>query len=116
MEKIKDILNLFRAGYSLRNSAGWKSTALEANLFALFAAILATLHAFGVSMPLIDPDVLKQFTTQAVAATGALMAIYNIVIHVITTDKIGILPSDQPPTRGNAPELSATQQAQNIMQ
>ena len=113
MNKISSLLNLFRVGYSLANAASWKTTAINANIIALATAGLAVLNAYGIMIPFITPDIISLLTTTGLATTGSVMALYNIVTHVITSDKVGILPS-KAPAIGQAISTS-TDKAQNIL-
>ena len=85
MNKLLPILLLFKQGHAVADPKVWKNrqitiTALGAFLVALFQV----LKAFGVEIP-VDEEI-------ANTIAAGVLAVFNIVLTLVTTDKIG-LPS-----------------------
>jgi hypothetical protein len=96
---IGDFLSAFRQGKQLANSAIWKKRAVVADVLAgLITSLLAISAAFGYRLEL-EEDVVKAL------AGGIAAAVYlgSAVLHVTTTDKIG-LPPRGPDRPGGDPD------------
>ena len=90
--EFKAFLTLFRQGKSLANSATWKTRTVATNsLIAVLGAGAAIGKGFGYDIQVDD-----QTLSAAGAGIAALVCIVNSIMHVITTDKIGL------PTHGDA--------------
>lgn len=83
MEKIRALWSLFQLGRSVADPAKWKAHQVSANAAAaVLLAIVALLRSFGVHFPISDD--------QALSIGGGVVALANVVLTVISTDKIGI--------------------------
>lgn len=80
---------LFHQGKSLANSATWKNRTLATNgLIALLGAAIAIAKGFGYDFNIDDQ------TTQILGAgIVAFVGVANNVMHVITSDKVGLPPA-----------------------
>lgn len=87
MGKLFAFFNAFRAGESLANAGLWKTggMALQIALVAFFMAGNEIMAAFGLSFRF-DSATANAFALVVVTAVG-------IVFDIITTDKVGIVPS-----------------------
>jgi uncharacterized membrane protein len=79
-------LTLFRQGKCLADSATWKNRTVATNLLVgVIGALLVIAKAFGYDVH-IDHD-----TIEALAGgVAAAVAVGNSVMHVITSDKVGL--------------------------
>lgn len=90
---VKSGIDLFRTGQSLKNSAAWKAGTINVNLFATFmAALAAVLVQAGFSIPNITPDQYTALSSGVVLGFAAIYSIFNVIMHIITSDKVGFLP------------------------
>ena len=90
--EFRAFLTLFRQGKSLANSAIWKNRTVATNaVIAVLGAAVAIAKGFGYELHL-DEQTVSTLGAGVVAA----VAVANSVLHVITSDKIG-LPSDGTP-------------------
>lgn len=93
MGKIAALWALFRQGQSVADPKLWKQRQITATaLGAVLLAVVAVLKAFGVDIPL--------DTETAVAIGGGVIAVVNVVLTLVTTDKVGLPPkpeTDPPP-------------------
>lgn len=90
---LTDILQAFRLGKQVADPATWKKRALAINaLSGLLAALAAVAKGFGYDLRL------DQATLEA-AAGGlvALLAIYNAVVTVVSSTKVGLPPKPGAP-------------------
>lgn len=99
LTKIKALWSLFRRGEAVADPALWKSRQVEAS--ALVGVILAAVEvcrAFGLDLPVDEAS--------AAAVAGGVLAVVNIVLTVVTTDKIGLpaKPGTNPQPRPADPE------------
>lgn len=79
-------LALFKQGKALANSATWKNRTLAANaVITVLGALVAIAKGFGYDLHLDD-----QTISAAGAGIAALMCIGNSVMHVITSEKVGL--------------------------
>ena len=85
MEKLFALFGLFKAGSSVADPSKWKGHQITATMLAvLILAIGKTLHVFGYEMPL-DAET-------ATAIGAGIIAVVNVVLTIVTTDKIGLQP------------------------
>lgn len=100
MNKLLALLDLFRKGSRVADVELWKSRQISSTMIAVFIiAGVKVANLFGVNLP-IDEDA-------ATAIAAGIIAIVNVVLTYITTNKIGILPSkpaEQPSTEDTAIE------------
>ena len=83
--KLTAFWRLFRAGEEVADPRKWKNRAMAVNaVVALLAAAAFVLKQFGIDLGISDTDM------QAIA--GAAFAIFNIVLHVTTSKKVGLPP------------------------
>ena len=83
MRKILSLWNLLKQGRVIANAAAWKNRQITVTVLAgVILAVVNTLAVFGYSFP-VDTE-----TANAVAA--GIIAVVNVVLTVVTTDKIGI--------------------------
>ena len=86
MSKILALWNLLKQGRVVANATAWKNRQITVTVLAgVILAIVNTMAAFGYSLP-VDTE-----TANAVAA--GIIAVANVVLTVVTTDKIGITDS-----------------------
>lgn len=95
MNKILSIVNLLRKGSEVANPGAWKNAEI---LASFLLALVAAAAAFGAPIALTGDQV-------ADIAAGVI-ALANVVLTVISSKKVGILPSTapdlpkiEPPTR-----------------
>lgn len=83
MNKISALWNLFKVGQSVSDPSKWKSRQITVTVLgAVILAVVNLLAAFGMSIP-VDTE-----TANAIA--GGIIAIVNVILTLITTDKIGV--------------------------
>lgn len=88
MEKLSALWNLFRRGEGLADlhAATWKERQLAITILVPFLAAAARVaRSFGFDPGLTDDDL-------AVLA-GGVVVIANVVLTVVTSDKVGLLPA-----------------------
>jgi hypothetical protein len=84
MEKLLAFLALFQKGEVIANPEVWKKRQVTVTMLAGFlVAFVNLLVVFGVIPMPVNIDTINNIA-------GGLIAIYNIVMTYITTDKIGI--------------------------
>ncbi len=83
MKKLWALFNLFRKGSAVADPALWKHGQITVTVLLPFAvALIATVRAFGYEIPVSD-ELLAQ-------GVGGLVVVINVVLTVITSDKIGL--------------------------
>src|SRR5580704_1361202 len=83
MQKLAALWNLFHVGECIENPAAWKTGQVTATaLGAVIMAGVGLASTFGYIIP-ID-------STSALAISGGIIAVVNVVLTIITTDKIGL--------------------------
>jgi hypothetical protein len=98
MNKLLQLWQLFKVGYSVSDPALWKKRQITATaLAAVILGIVNTLSAFGYSIP-VDME-----TANAISA--GIIAMVNTVLTITTTDKIGV--KDTAPKEGDENNESA---------
>lgn len=90
---IGDIIQAFRKGQEVANPETWKNAQVAVNaLSALFAALFAVAHGFGLDVPI------TQMQVDALASgVVAAVSVFNAVATVVSTKKIGLPPVSEPP-------------------
>ncbi len=84
MEKLLAFLALFQKGEVIANPEVWKKRQVTVTMLAGFlVAFVNLLVVFGVIPMPVNIDTINNIA-------GGLIAIYNIVMTYITTDKIGV--------------------------
>ena len=99
MGKLADAWNLFRKGEVVANPAAWKQGQMSVN--AVGAVILAgsqMLGDYNVHLP-ISQDA-------AMAIAGGIVAIFNIVFTIVTSDKVGLSPKPVSNSQEESPVAS----------
>lgn len=101
MEKLKALWAVFRQGEAVANPKAWKSGQISVTMLAgLFIAIVQLAKAFGYEVP-VDNET-------ATAIAGGVLAATNVVLTVVSSDKVGLpaaqqaLPSVQQTTESAA--------------
>jgi hypothetical protein len=90
---------VFHQGKQLANSATWKNRTIATNtLIAVLGAAVAIAKGFGYDLHL-DDQTLSALGAGVVAVVGVV----NSVMHVATSDKVGL-----PPAAGAGPATDAT--------
>lgn len=85
---ISDLLTAFHQGKELTNAATWKNRTVAINcLTAFLAAAFAIAKGFGYDLDL-DPNTAQTLAEGVLAAVG----VANSVVHVVTSQKIGLPP------------------------
>lgn len=89
---ISDITTVFRQGKAVANPKLWKDRTLAANtVFTLLSAITAVAVSFGYNFNI------DQNTLQALAGgIAAIVTIANSIVHVVSSDKVGLSPVSEP--------------------
>lgn len=88
MQKITAIWALFRQGQSVADPKLWKERQITATtLGGVFLAAVHVLQAFGVNVPL--------DTEAATALAGGVVVLVNLVLTLVTTDKVGLPPKPE---------------------
>lgn len=83
MGKISALWALFRQGQSVADPKLWKERQITATaLGGVFLAAVHVLQAFGIHIPL--------DTEAATALAGGVVVVANIVLTLVTTDKVGL--------------------------
>lgn len=81
--KLGALWTLFRQGEQISDAAKWKNRQITATALAgVILAACALAKQFGYSVPL-DMD-------SATAIGGGIVAVVNIVLTIVTTDKVGL--------------------------
>lgn len=94
MNKLAAFWNLFKQGQAIADAQKWKLHQISATMLAGFLLAVVNIAAvFGYAMP-IDVE-----AANAIAA--GIIAVVNVVLTVITTEKVGITnltekPMEQP--------------------
>lgn len=100
MNKLLALLDLFRKGSRVADVELWKSRQVSSTMIAVFIiAGVKVANLFGINLPM-DEDA-------ATAIAAGIIAIVNVVLTYITTNKIGILPTkpaEQPSVQDAAVE------------
>lgn len=92
-------LNLFRQGKELSNSATWKNRTNMANaLTGILSSAVVIAGGFGYEIPVAEEQL-----QQVGLGLAAVVCLVNIVVHVITSKKVG-LPA-RPDPIGDFPKL-----------
>ena len=90
MSKIIAILDLFRYGGEVANAESWKRGQVTVNsLVALLAALVAMSRAFGYDIPVSNDGI--------AAIAGGLFAAVNLVFTVVSSSRVGLLPTKVQP-------------------
>ena len=86
IKEFQAFFTLFRQGKALANSAAWKNRAIAANsLTAVLGAALVIGKGFGYDIHL------DEQTVEALAGgIAAAVAAVNAVMHVVTSEKVGV--------------------------
>lgn len=86
MDKIFAVLNLLRKGSAVANVDAWRKHQITATMLGVaIMALVQLAKAFGYVLP-IDDDT-------ATAIAGGAIALINVLLSTVTSDKIGILQS-----------------------
>jgi uncharacterized membrane protein len=89
LKKIKAGMALMKAGRRVQDPAKWKARQIEASaIVAVLWAAVNSAAAFGVEVP-VNAEIVDGLAV-------AILSIVNVVLTVITTNKIG-LPSEPKP-------------------
>lgn len=86
IKEFQAFFTLFKQGKALANSAAWKNRTIAANsLTAVLGAALVIGKGFGYDIHL------DEQTVEALAGgIAAAVAAVNAVMHVVTSDKVGV--------------------------
>lgn len=85
-------LTLFRQGKELKNAAVWKNRTMATNaLIAFLGAALVVAKGFGY-----DISIDQQTLTALAGGISAAVCLFNTVMHVITSAKVGLPPDSGP--------------------
>jgi predicted membrane protein len=89
LKKIKAGMALMKAGRRVQDPAKWKARQIEASAIVavLWAAVNAA-AAFGVEVP-VNAEIVDGLAV-------AILAVVNVVLTVITTNKIGLPDKPKP--------------------
>jgi hypothetical protein len=83
MEKLAAFWRLLHVGECVEDPASWKNRQVTANqLGAIIMAIIGVCHVYGISVPVDDAS--------ALAIGGGILAAVNVVLTIVTTNKIGL--------------------------
>ncbi|MBZ0105523.1 MAG: hypothetical protein K8H84_07810 [Sulfuricella denitrificans] len=83
MGKLLALWQLFRRGEEIANAAAWKNGTITVNALAALVLSMGTLAAsFGLDLGLND--------AMAAQIGGGLLAIGNVIMHVVTSRKVGL--------------------------
>ena len=89
MSKVSALWALFRQGQVISDPKKWKERQISATVLgAVLIALVNVIQAFGYEVP-IDVE-----TANAIA--GGIIGAVNVVLTIVTTDKVGIGSSDDP--------------------
>lgn len=84
--KLKAFWGLFYAGKQVADPAKWKNHTIKANtVAAVLIAAAGVAYSFGYRLP-------EDTNYEALAA--GIIAVVNIIMHFITSEKVGLQPSD----------------------
>lgn len=100
MNLFSEFLNAFRKGQSLANPEIWKNRAIVADVLAgLLTSLIAIAAAFGYRLDL-EADAVKAL------AAGVASAVYiaSAILHVTTSDKVGLPPRSDGGPGGGTPD------------
>lgn len=85
LEKITSVVSLFRLGQSVDNPDAWKKGAITVTVLApVLLAANQVAKAYGYDIGLTDD--------QATEVAGGIIAVVNIVVHLISSKTLGVLP------------------------
>lgn len=83
MSKVSALWSLFRQGQVISDPKKWKERQISATVLgAVLIALVNVLQAFGYEVP-IDVE-----TANAIA--GGIIGAVNVVLTIVTTDKVGL--------------------------
>jgi uncharacterized membrane protein len=89
LKKIKAGMALMKAGRRVQDPAKWKARQIETSaIVAVLWAAVNSAAAFGIEVP-VNAEIVDGLAV-------AILAVVNVVLTVITTNKIG-LPSEPKP-------------------
>jgi len=93
MGKLYALFNLFRRGACVSDPALWKNGGITAAMLVpVILAVAKVADAFGTTLPVTEQEA-------AYIATGGL-TLLHIVLSVVTSDKVGLPPKDEPAPPG----------------
>lgn len=78
-------IDLFRKGSEVTNPALWKSGQIVVNLAAFIVAALNVASGKWPELKVFTPDIVDN-------VTAAIFAVYNGVMTIVTSKKVGVLP------------------------
>lgn len=89
MNKLSALWGLFKQGQVIADAKRWKERQISATVLgAVLIAAVNVIAAFGYEVP-IDVE-----TANAIA--GGIIGAVNVVLTIVTTDKVGIRPDSDP--------------------
>lgn len=95
MTKLYALWALFRKGAEISDAARWKNRTITMNALAAVVLAIGTLAAsFGLDLGINDD--------MAAQIGGGVLAVGNIIVHVITSQKVGL------PARGGGDAPTGT--------
>lgn len=81
---IKDFIEAFSLGKKVGNSAAWKRGAVNVNVLSgFFSAVVVVAQDLGYNVTGIDTDGLA-------VGVIAFLGLYNAIMHVVTSESIGL--------------------------
>ena len=87
MNKLQEVLRVFKKGNAVENPTKWKNIQINTTILASFLiAIVNAFAVFGYSIP-IDVDAANNIA-------GAFVAVFNLILTVSTSEKVGIGEKD----------------------
>lgn len=96
ISEFQAFFTVFHQGKALANSATWKNRTLATNaLVAVLGAAIAIAKGFGYDLHLDD-----QTISALGAGIAAAVCVGNSVMHVVTSEKVGLPPADTPGPAG----------------
>ena len=88
MGKLAAIWNLFKVGQSVENPVAWKTGAITVSVLTpVIASLNNVLKAFGLDLGITD--------SESMGIAAGIVAVTNIVVHLISSKSIGVVPSDK---------------------
>lgn len=91
LNKLRTLFNLFRKGEEVANAAAWKNGTIAVNTVAAFlAAAFAVASSFGYTIDA-SPEQTEAVAGGIIAAVG----IFNGVMHIVTSKKVGLPPQPE---------------------
>lgn len=100
IKEFQAFFTLFQKGKELTNAATWKNRTIAANaLTAVLGAALVIANGYGYKIEL-DQTLIESLSAGIVAAYGVV----NVVMHVITSSKVGVGPKLESPTDEQPPQ------------